>query len=113
MIGATIGAGSLVVTGYSLSADLGRVWLTWWLGDMTGDLLIAPLLILWTSAWPPRWLRSRIWEAIGALCVLLIAASFILVWIPAGNRAYLIELVCTPILLWTAFRLGREAASTA
>ena len=113
MIGATFGAGSLVITGYSLSADLGRVWLTWWLGDMTGDLLIAPLLILWTSAWPPKWLMSRVWETIGALCVLLIAASFILMWIPAGNRAYLIELVCTPILLWTAFRLGREAASTA
>ena len=113
MIGAIIGVGSLVVTGYSISADMGRVWLTWWLGDMTGDLLFAPLLILWTSAWPPQWLRSRVWEAIGALCVLLVASSVILIWIPAENRAYLMELVCTPILLWAAFRLGREAAATA
>jgi signal transduction histidine kinase len=112
IIGATIGVASLIVTGYSPPTDFGRVWLTWWLGDATGDLLITPLLLLWISAWPPKWARRHILEGFIVLCTLLLAATAIFSWIGAENRAYLMELVCTPILLWTAFRLGREAAAT-
>jgi integral membrane sensor domain MASE1 len=33
-ISATVGVGSLSIAGYVHSADLGSVWMTWWLGDL-------------------------------------------------------------------------------
>lgn len=112
-IGATIGSLSLLVTGYSQASEFGRVWLTWWLGDATGVLLIAPLLILWFSVWPPKWAKGRFIESFVVLFTLILAGIIIFSWVGVENRGYLMQLVCTPILLWTAFRLGRKAAAVA
>jgi signal transduction histidine kinase len=109
MISATLGVSSLTLTGYSPAAEFGRVWLTWWLGDATGILLIAPLVILWPAKWPD-WSWPRAIEGAAAFALLCGSSAAVLAWILPENRAYLMELVCTPILLWIAFRLGRGAA---
>src|SRR5437763_14699220 len=49
------GVTSLALGGFANWASYGAIWLTWWLGDATGDLLIAPLIILWLVAWKRRW----------------------------------------------------------
>ena len=43
----TIGLASLRLGGFVSSNDLARIWLTWWVGDMGGFLLVAPAVILW------------------------------------------------------------------
>src|SRR5438046_8159492 len=53
------GVTSLALGGFANWANYGAIWLTWWLGDATGDLLIAPLIILWSVAWKRRWNRSQ------------------------------------------------------
>src|SRR5262249_2257974 len=47
IVSATIGAGALTLAGLAAPAQFGGVWLTWWLGDATGAILVAPLLVLW------------------------------------------------------------------
>jgi integral membrane sensor domain MASE1 len=42
---ATIGVTSLCLGGYASWSKYVAIWFTWWLGDATGDLIIAPLLI--------------------------------------------------------------------
>ncbi len=51
-VGAIVGTLSLVITGaipLNLSND---VWLTWWVGDLAGALIIAPLFFNWKSKKP-------------------------------------------------------------
>jgi integral membrane sensor domain MASE1 len=49
-ISATIGVGSLGIAGYADLAQAGYVWMTWWLGDLAGALVVTPVLILWATA---------------------------------------------------------------
>src|SRR5438270_11760110 len=48
IIGPAFGVTSLALAGFADWANYGAIWLTWWLGDATGDLLLASLLILWS-----------------------------------------------------------------
>src|SRR5262245_49140566 len=56
---ATIGVASLVLTGYAKSADAAWIWLTWWLGDAAGILLLTPLIVLWGRRSLDRPLRTH------------------------------------------------------
>src|SRR5213078_5286354 len=44
-VSAAIGVASLYAGGLLPWHQVGRVWLTWWLGDAVGDMVIAPPLI--------------------------------------------------------------------
>src|SRR5213595_2075932 len=69
IIGPAFGVTSLALAGFADWANYGAIWLTWWLGDTTGDLLIALLIILWSVpssrhslAAVVRPQRSRLWR---------------------------------------------------
>src|SRR6266571_955382 len=62
-ISATIGVTSLLVGNEIASSDLGSVWRTWWLGDMGGDLVVAPALLVAATHWPYRRAPGRLLEA--------------------------------------------------
>src|SRR5205809_2703856 len=46
-ISATFGVTSLNLGGFV--PDYSATWLTWWLGDMVSDLVIAPVLLIWST----------------------------------------------------------------
>src|SRR5262245_56953790 len=46
-VSATVGVTSLALAQSALWSNFGSIWLTWWLGDVAGALIVAPLLILW------------------------------------------------------------------
>jgi PAS domain S-box-containing protein len=50
MIGATMGVGSLVLAGFADPAKFPAIWLTWWLGDVGGQLLLTPFIVLWAKS---------------------------------------------------------------
>ena len=50
MISATIGVGSLLLAGHAETSSAATVWLTWWLGDMAGALVVAPVVVLWITS---------------------------------------------------------------
>src|SRR5207237_9736475 len=67
MVSATVGVGSLVLTGFAPWSDAGSIWLTWWLGDAAGNILVAPFLILWAAEPWPRWSAFKLLEAAALL----------------------------------------------
>src|SRR5204863_518284 len=70
VVSASIGVSSLALGGLMSWADAPRVWLTWWLGDAVGDIVIAPALILWIGVKPaPRWNRAQSLEALALAAV--------------------------------------------
>ena len=55
-----IGVTSLALGGYADWAEYGRVWLTWWLGDAGGALIVAPVLLLWGQDPRARWTLAQV-----------------------------------------------------
>jgi diguanylate cyclase (GGDEF)-like protein len=113
-ISATSGVGSLLLGGFVDPARSGMVWLTWWLGDMASDVLLAPVIILWFAHPRPRWSARQALEAGGvAVSVVLTALVVFGGVLPEGWRSYPLNFLCIPVLLWPAFRLGQRESATA
>src|SRR5207247_2386452 len=107
------GVTSLALGGFANWANYGAIWLTWWLGDATGDLLIAPLIILWSVASKRRWNNSQAVE-VGVLLLLLFVLSEAVFggWLAISARNYPIAFICGPIVIWTAFRFTQRETAT-
>jgi signal transduction histidine kinase len=112
-IGATIGATSLELGGVIEAGSFRDVWQAWWVGDMIGDLLVAPLLLTWGA--PERSpVVARPVEALTLAATLLTVCLFVfgpwtsakLEWLRRVN--FLI-----PILMWAAIRFGPRGATAA
>ncbi len=114
VVSATLGVTSLAVGGFARWADVGPIWLTWWLGDMGGDLVVAPMLVLWSRGHLLRWRRMQVLEAV-ILVVSLLAVGVAVFgpFVPLGGRGYPLEFVCMPLLIWAAFRFDQRTAATA
>jgi integral membrane sensor domain MASE1/two-component sensor histidine kinase len=111
---ATIGVTSLTVGGYGRWADFWPTWMTWWLGDLGGALVVAPLLLLWIRDPRPRWTRAQVIEAAALLMALLVVGQVVFSWsFPAGSKGHPLAFLCMPLLVWAAFRFDQRVASAA
>jgi diguanylate cyclase (GGDEF)-like protein len=93
--------------------DAPRVWLTWWLGDAVGDIVVAPALILWVGVKPaPSWNRAQTVELVllALVTVLVTLATFGGVF---PSRHYPLTVLLWPVMVWVAFRFGPREAATA
>ena len=52
LVSATIGVSSLALAGYAEMSSFISVWLTWWLGDLAGALVVTPVVVLWAKSEP-------------------------------------------------------------
>ena len=113
IISPAFGVTSLALAGFADWTNYGAIWLTWWLGDTTGDLLIAPLIILWSIASKRRWNRRDAVE-VGILLLLLCVLSEAVFggWLTISARNYPIGFISGPIVIWTAFRFTQRETAT-
>ena len=109
-VAAAFGVTSLCLGGFAAWADYGSVWLTWWLGDAVGDLVMGPLVLLWILNPRLQWNRTQVFEAVLFLASLLLVGIAIFGGLaPPGVP---LTFLCIPPVLWAAFRFGpREAVS--
>ncbi|HEX4667619.1 MAG TPA: MASE1 domain-containing protein, partial [Chthoniobacterales bacterium] len=112
-ISPSIGLTSLTLGGFVRWENFARVWFTWWVGDMTGYLVVAPLVLLWWVGPRPHWNAKQRLEA-GALLILLMLTSGVVFggWFAQFINNYPLAFVCGPILIWTAFRFGQLETAT-
>ena len=113
-VSASFGTTSLALGGYAPWANYGGIWLTWWMGDAVGDLVVAPLLVFWTAKPLLKWNRVRVLE-VALLLIYLFVAGLVTFegLIPALSRNYPLEFVCVPALIWAAFRFRPRRAQLA
>jgi TolB-like protein/integral membrane sensor domain MASE1/class 3 adenylate cyclase/Tfp pilus assembly protein PilF len=112
VISPALGVTSLAFAGFADWTNCGAIWLTWWLGDATGDLVFTPLVLLWSVASKRHWNKKEAAE-VGALLLLLVLLSGVVFggWPAVSTRNYPIVLICGPVVIWTAFRFTqRETA---
>jgi integral membrane sensor domain MASE1 len=104
-ISATIGVGSLLVGGAIELDRAASTWRLWWLGDMGGDLLVAPAVLIAAAHRSFRDLPGRWYEAL-ALGLALLGVS-VLVFSHSTGLAYLVF----PLLVWAALRFWQPGAA--
>ncbi len=104
-VSAIIGVATLALGGFVNWNEFGSVWLTWWLGDMGGDLVIAPLILVW-------WNNPRVsWDYLKLLNLGLSFLTFfaIIGIVFSGILPY--AYLCLPIAVWVAFWFGQKGAT--
>jgi signal transduction histidine kinase len=110
-IAATIGTLTLLACGLLEKQLYGAAWLTWWMGDMVGAVLVAPLIVLWTSNPKVRLGLNRSVEGLVLLmCVLLVSALNFSNMFQMGDRHYPLAFLFFPLLAWAAVRFESRGA---
>jgi diguanylate cyclase len=106
-ISATVGVTSLWTAGLVPHGQILPTWRVWWFGDLGGDLVVAPALLIFASR--PA-LERRPWifiEAVGS-AIALVAATAI-----AFSSQVSFAYVVIPILLWIALRFQQPGTVVA
>lgn len=113
-IGATWGATSVTLLGSGVWTDYSNIWMTWWLGDLSGTLVVTPFMLLWATTPIGRVKPLEAIEA-GGLLVLLVCVGLVVFGgqFPSDVKTYPLEFLCVPFLLWAAFRFGQREVATA
>jgi diguanylate cyclase (GGDEF)-like protein len=104
---ATAGVSSLSLAGLVPHGQVLSTWRVWWFGDLGGDLVVAPALLVFASR--PAFER-RPWvgvEAVGLLAA-LVATSAV-----AFSSRVSFAYVVIPLLLWIAFRFRQPGIAIA
>ena len=110
---ATIGVTSLSLGGYASWERFGAIWLTWWLGDAAGALVVAPVLILWGMDRALRLSQARLLELLLLLGSTLLVGEAVFGGLGSPwARSYPLEFLCVPLLVVAAFRFGAREAAT-
>jgi signal transduction histidine kinase/CheY-like chemotaxis protein len=113
-VSATVGVTTLCLTGYAPWPAYGLIWATWWLGDVAADVVVVPVLLLWSRQRSGGRITTRPVEAALLLVGLIVIAEIVFGGaVPFATKTYPLEFLTIPVLLWAAFRFGpREAATT-
>lgn len=106
VVAATIGTVALIFTGLVDPHVISISWLTWVLGDMSGAIIVTPLLIYWYMDHKFRtYFRNT--AKLFLLTVVLLLTSY-LVFTGIFPYPYIIM----PVLLWIAFAYGPKETVT-
>lgn len=113
LISPSIGVSSLSLGGFASWSNYGAIWVTWWLGDVSGELIVTPLLVLWSRGTPRKWTRAQLLE-VSILLLLLVALAEVAFggWFSVSTKNHPIAFICGPIVLWTAFRFTQRETAT-
>src|SRR5437867_1189583 len=114
MASATVGVASLASQGFARWAEFGSIWVTWWLGDLGGALVVAPLLLLWVGNSRIRWNRAKALEAgLVLLCLVVVGQVVFGLTATLGSKGHPLAFLCMPLLVWAAYRFSPRIASAA
>ncbi len=113
-IGASIGSLTLMILGYSQWQYFWPIWTTWWIGDLLGALVVAPLLLTWISRpWMQASKRSMLEGSILLVLLALITWFVFSSLPPSGVFHQALIYVIFPFVIWAALRFGQRGATVA
>ncbi|OGO20204.1 MAG: hypothetical protein A2Z14_10660 [Chloroflexi bacterium RBG_16_48_8] len=112
-ISATIGTATLTLTGLAGPEGLSAIWITWWIGDLLGALVIAPALLVWATPTPLHSELRRKGEGFVLLLLLVLVTWYVFSDRPSASIYHqaLIYLIF-PVIIWAALRFGQRGATT-
>jgi signal transduction histidine kinase len=102
-----------MLTGLGAWEHFQTIWTTWWIGDLLGALVVAPVLLVWAT--PPPFLANRRSYIEGAI---QLASLGLITWYVFGNQPPVgvyhqaLLYVIFPFTIWAALRFGQRGATT-
>ena len=110
LVSATFGSISVYWAGST--TEFWYLWLTWWMGDGFGALIVSPFLLSWSVS---RKISRQEGPEIGSLFVLLIIVVLIVFagWFPGPIKTYPLAYLSLPCLLWAALRFDQRIVTSA
>jgi signal transduction histidine kinase len=116
LISATAGVTTLYAGGIVDAAHIRDAWRAWWIGDMVGVLLLAPVILVWART-PQAEHRVRWLETILLVASILVACALAffntLIRVPRLATPFHQADLLVVVLLWAPMRFGQRGAATA
>jgi signal transduction histidine kinase len=112
LISATIGISILLLCGLLEPRTSGSAWLTWWLGDMAGAMVMTPLVLVWRPQPFPKPNRWQIVELVALTALLLPVLQLIFfnsLFFWKSNHSLPFPMI--PFLIWAALRFGSRGGA--
>ncbi|MFD0203005.1 MULTISPECIES: MASE1 domain-containing protein [Saccharothrix] len=97
-VSATVGSGTLLVTGVIDGALFWSTWMVWWTGDALGVLVFVPIVLAFRSLRPRNHPLRRWVEAVA-----LVVSTAVVMTVASTSDLRLMYLVF-PFLIWAALR---------
>ncbi|MGH9859324.1 MAG: MASE1 domain-containing protein [Candidatus Acidiferrales bacterium] len=114
LVSATVGVTSLALGGFLAWTAYGSIWMTWWLGNMVGAMVVAPLVLVWWAKPRLRWKPAEALEA--ALWFMVLTAGALLAFAglsPFDEKNLPLAFFHIALVIGVAIRFGLREAITA
>ena len=112
-ISATIGVATLELAGTITTSQVAITWRAWWLGDVVGALVVAPMLLVWLTRRPLVPPRDQIAEGVVLLLALISICVYVFGGATSGRHSPEQTYLVFPALIFAALRFGQRGAVTA
>ena len=113
VISATIGVVTLSAADLASWTDFTPIWVTWWLGDAAGALVVTPVIVLWLQS---EWRNFNLREMGATTAVLLSAIAVGLIafspLLPRSEYTSPLGFLAILPLVWAALRSGPRETAT-
>lgn len=106
LISATVGTGTLLLSGVLPAGGFWKTWAAWWVGDAMGVLVVTPLLLACRTLSRPRDVPGYRW----AEAAILLAGSVGVTYVAVSSELSLLFLVF-PLIVWAALRFQLVGAA--
>ena len=107
VISATVGVVTLSVAGFADWDKFSPIWVTWWLGDVAGALVVTPVIVLWAQS---RWRDFNARDAWAVAATLGTAVAVGLIGfsplLPHSEYTSPLGFLAILPLVWAALRRG-------
>lgn len=113
-VSATVGVSSLFLGSIVTVESFFQTWFAWWMGDALGDLVVAPLILVWSVSGAFKLSQRKILE--GSLSILLLFVVSLVVFrgvFGINTEDLPLNYILYPVLALIAIRFGQRGAVTA
>ena len=113
IISASVGVTTLCVAGFAAWAKFSPIWVTWWLGDAAGALVVTPAIVLWAQSERASFTRDEL-VSVAAVLSLTALVGFIAFspLLPRTEYSSPLGFLAILPLVWAALRRGPRDTAT-
>jgi signal transduction histidine kinase len=114
VVSATVGVSTLFLGGQLAKEQLFETWRVWWVGDIVGNLVVAPLLMTAPGLLEVARNGKRLWEGLGILLLVVVVGQVVFRLEPTTPlHVALRPASFFPLLVWAALRFGPGGGAAA
>jgi signal transduction histidine kinase len=112
-VSASLGVLTLAFYGNVPPASIFTIWVTWWIGNLLGILVVTPFILVWIKSFPDFRNRPFAIESLVLFTLLIIVSGYIFVTSNGSSVFHQAAIyMIFPFAIWAALRLEQFGAVT-